>query len=56
MRGTVIGDGDLSDLVDDHLVQTLRSERGADDIGDRHGCPDYIREEVPLPERTSLPD
>jgi hypothetical protein len=33
MGSTVVGDGDFSDVVDDHLIQALWAERGADDVG-----------------------
>ena len=32
--GSVVGDGDITDVVDQHLVETDGSERRLDDVGD----------------------
>ena len=30
--GAIVGDGDVADVVDEHLIETLRTERGLDDV------------------------
>jgi hypothetical protein len=37
---TVVGDGDFSEIINYHLVESLGSEGGADDVGDGHGGTD----------------
>ena len=45
-RGTVVGDQDVSNLVDEHLVETLRAERALNDVCDGRDGDDVLRAHI----------
>mmetsp|Transcript_29986 Transcript_29986/g.81263 ORF Transcript_29986/g.81263 Transcript_29986/m.81263 type:complete len:572 (+) Transcript_29986:3-1718(+) len=44
--GPVVGDGDVTDVVDQHLVQALRAQRGLQDVGEGRDSGDICRAHV----------
>ena len=44
--GAVVGDGDVADVVDEHLVEPHRSQAGLDDVGDGGGGQDVLRPHI----------
>ena len=44
--GTVIGNGDISDVVDKHLIETLRAEGGFDDVGEGKDSGDVLGSDI----------
>ena len=46
--GAIIGDGHVADVVDEHLVEALRSERGLHDVSQTSDGGDYSTQDPKL--------
>ena len=44
--GTIIGDGDIADIVDEHLIETLRTERALYDVGEGRDSLDVLSSDI----------
>jgi hypothetical protein len=39
--GTIIGDSYITDIIDEHFIETLRAERALNDVRERLDCHNY---------------